>query len=226
VSGSGDIDKRIAKLRQSWEDFAFHDARDEPARDSTRARLAAREILTRDLITRYPTQFRISRTWGDFFTFGPEIAGGWLPIFVRLVADVQRALERFPQLGPRFRWTQVKEKHAELRAYWQMGGRRMRLMVELDLGRSRIRAEPSPRGKLEALIARLVRAAELEASNTCETCGRKPAHVYRFGWWTNLCAKHYSERKARDREARLQAIPLRQRHRAVLRDQCQKGGMR
>jgi hypothetical protein len=209
------VEGRIAKLRAGWEEFAFVDATNDAAREAARERLRARVTLARDLIARFPTQFRPSPTWGDFFHFGPEIAPGWIPIFVRLVADVQLELDKASELGRRFRWTQVKEKYAEMRAYWQLAGRRRRLIADLQLGRSRMRLEPSPRGTLEQRIAELVHAAELEASRTCETCGSQPARIYRFGWWTNLCTQHYHERKARDREARRQAIPLRLKHRAA-----------
>jgi hypothetical protein len=84
---------------------------------------------------------------------------GWrTQILGRLAADLE-------VLDPNLTVLQVKEKFAELRVYVAV-------------------SDPS----VEGAVQQRIRAAEAEASHTCERCGRQPAQIDpRYHWIITLC---------------------------------------
>jgi hypothetical protein len=128
---------------------------------------------------KYPYQFG-----ADFFELNPSFETGWMPIFERLCAEVDRALDG--EVKALFRWHQVKEKLGGLRAYWSFGFD--------DDAHSAFRKTPAG-----IAIIRAIQSAEDESDRTCEVCGATPAALgraaddagYRI---QTLCDEHIGER--------------------------------
>lgn len=154
-----------------------------------------RERALADLRARFGYMFEPTKEWPDFFRFNPAIGDGWMPIFVRLCEAVDRVL--IPEEKPRFRWHQVKQKYAGLRAYWGLEGRALNIYVDVtEPGVGVTTGIYGPADNLAARLMPLIRTAEDEAARTCETCGTQPASVDRTGGYLmTLCRVHAQARR-------------------------------
>lgn len=207
------IEKRIAKLQAGWRQWAFYGADTPEQRSAVEARLAEREAFAREMLTRFPDQFRTPRGREDFFVSSPSLLPGWMPTFIRLVEAVDRELDDLSRR--RFAWVQAKQKLAEFRAYYVMTGRKPRITVDQLTPGSIVTLAPAPRDNIEARIDAAIERASAEAATTCEKCGTRSARVYRYGWHCVLCNQHYRQAEERDR-------PERERQEARLREREEK----
>ena len=205
-----DIEKRMKKLQAAWRVWAFYRADTPEKRAAVEERLADREAFAREMIARFPFQFRTPRAREDFFISSPLLLPGWMPIFVRLCEAVDHELDDVNRR--RFAWLQVKQKYAGLRAYWIMAGRKPRITVDAQMPGYIVTMDQAPRDDVEARIVAAIERAAVEASDTCEKCGSRPAKVYGWGWHVVLCDQHYAETEERDRPER-EAQERRQRER-------------
>lgn len=210
---SAAIEKRIAKLQAAWRQWAFYGADTPEQRSAVEERLAEREAFAREMIARFPHQFRTPRGREDFFASSPSLMPGWVPIFVRLCEAVENELDDVSRR--RFAWTQAKQKFAGFRAYYLMTGRKPRITVDQLTPVSIVTLAPTPRDNIEARIDAAIERAAAEASDTCELCGTRPAKVYQWGWHCVLCDAHYRDAEERDR-------PERERQEARLREREEK----
>jgi len=103
-----------------------------------------------------------------------DCGAGWHDILDRLTADIKAVITAITprvKVDKVFKILQVKEKFGCLRYYYY-----------LDLNEAH-------RNKIYALV----RAAEKESSQTCETCG-KPGKVHNdLSWVKTLCDVHRTE---------------------------------
>jgi len=115
--------------------------------------------------------------WG--FSCGP----GWYPLLFDLCQKIDYVSRR---LGIIVKASQVKEKFATLRFYWN-GILRPKPQSE-DL--------PTNMSMDDDIIDTLVSHAENESARTCDVCGEY-GKTYRIcGWMRTLCAKHAAEEAA------------------------------
>lgn len=113
-----------------------------------------------DLIKKYPYQFN---NYTQFY-----LSPGWLALFSELCERIDKFFESVTLKDKEtFKWVQIKEKFACLRAYADYSGER------------------------GADIQEIIRDAENRASVTCEKCGDDGKRGNPTGHWLHaVCDKH------------------------------------
>jgi hypothetical protein len=113
---------------------------------------------------RYPYQFLDRRLL---------ISAGWLPLFERLCADIDRVLGSDKH---EFQWMDIRQKYGGLRLDWEM-----RRDCEKD--------------DVSARVFRLITEAEDLSESTCEVCGQ-PGEIEQQAFWLDcLCSEHRRQRR-------------------------------
>lgn len=130
-------------------------------------------------VERHSSMSKTCMCWG--FNVGP----GWRIILYDLCRRIDFASKR---MGIKVVATQVKEKFASLRFYWQGEARKSFLRRLWDRYLSTRPAKPS-RIAYE-IIESLVSSASNVSAHTCEACGEWGKTYKISGWQRTLCSEH------------------------------------
>ena len=168
--------------------------------------------LERQLVKDYPTifQFHGGNPSETCMAWGCEHDDGWHDL-IRNLCDYITAISRrrmYVKLkdgltvtdehgdsdyihidSPIVRFTQVKEKFAGLRIYFDMY-HEIPDNVSATLDEDNLEEEKS---KIWNRVSDAVEFTEFISHKTCEVCGKK-GKVYRNGWWKTLCEDHKGNR--------------------------------
>ena len=142
-----------------------------------RARIAALE-------TKFAHQFE--RSPGHWL--GIDVGLGWIDIVEALCARIDRELTPFERR--RFRWSQIKQKWAELRAYYHLDGSLARLHVDVAGPMERLHFVAGKNDPLSTKVDAFIREAAEAASRTCEVCGAPGRRSKQGGWFLVACQRH------------------------------------
>lgn len=128
-----------------------------------------RKELEQKLFNDFPSFFRW-REKGPKYTlmvFGFDFGDGWFDLVYQLCGDIQKLLEKDPELKKEFIVLQVKEKFAGLRFYV---------------------------GSATDEIFDRINKAEEESYKICEICGEPGIPRWDLFWKQTLCDKHYNKK--------------------------------
>ena len=153
-------------------------------------------LSLKDLQARYPYQFKDPE-------LGVSMAKGWVAVFARLCADVDRVLGQ-DKRG--FHWSQVKEKFGSARFYFQFEGRKpdLRLDIQMPGGvlsqvmpfERRTRTDQDLRfEQVKTEIQRLAMLAEVATKRVCLVCGKEASQDAGTGYVLVLCPEHRAQRQ-------------------------------
>lgn len=119
--------------------------------------------LDKFLCAQYPKLFaqRMHRPRDTAMCWGFECGDGWFNVIDNLCKEIQEYLDNNPHIE-QIHAVQVKEKYGGLRFY-------------LDFSTEE--------------IDKMIRKAEVEASKTCDVCG-KPGELGGSGWYATRCEEH------------------------------------
>lgn len=118
-----------------------------------------------ELIEAYPDIFHPLPDNPGLAQASPECGEGWRDLLERACARIRAAVQAD---GGSFKATQIKEKYATLRFYWEGA-----LSPEAD-----------------AEVEEIIDLAEARSACTCEVCGEK-GWLYQSGcWMMTRCAEH------------------------------------
>jgi len=99
----------------------------------------------------------------------PCVGDGWADLLQRACVRILTAVQAD---GGSFRFTEIKEKYATLRAYW----------------------EGSLSPEADAMVEEAIDLAEARSACTCEICG-EVGQLHGPGWLTTRCAAHAEGRR-------------------------------
>lgn len=116
----------------------------------------------------------------------PEVGDGWCDLLQRACARIRAAVQA--DVGS-FKATQLKEKYATLRFYWEGA-----LSPEAD-----------------ARVEEAIDLAEARSACTCEICG-EVGQLYGPGWLTTRCAAHADGRRPVEIRPGLENIRIEERY--------------
>lgn len=144
----------------------------------------------------YPYQFQTT-------PLGINVAKGWMPIFTRLSADVDRILGE-DKRG--FHWSEVKEKFGSARFYYEFKGRKPDLRLDLQMPSGvlsqtvpferQIRSDQDRSfEQINAEVRRLAMRAEVATRRVCLVCGKEGSQDVDAGYALVLCAEHQAQRR-------------------------------
>ncbi len=156
--------------------------------------------------------YQFSRT----FAFGLSIEPGWLPIIMRVCEQVDDVMTKGNVSKNCFSWLQVKEKFGGLCMYWsrpwnppsnagynryfnRLGAFDFEEGIskdEIELVTLAIATACMVPESVSEQITKIIRAAEVEASETCQFCGKAgTSRELQDGWLVTACEAH-SRRQA------------------------------
>jgi hypothetical protein len=118
-----------------------------------------------DLIETYPDLFHPFPDDRGVAEASPECGAGWQDLLERACARIRAAVLAD---GGTFEFTQIKEKYATVRLYWEGA-----LSPEAD-----------------AWIEEIIDLAEARSACTCEVCGAEGCLHRAGGWLMTRCAAH------------------------------------
>jgi hypothetical protein len=118
-----------------------------------------------ELIDAYPDLFHPLPNNPGVAEASPECGAGWQDLMERACARIRAAVQAD---GGTFKFTQIKEKYATARLYWEGA-----LSPEAD-------------ARVEEIIDR----AEARSACTCEVCGAEGCLHRAGGWLMTRCAAH------------------------------------
>ena len=116
-----------------------------------------------DLIEAYPDLFHPLPDNPGVAQASPECGAGWQDLLERACARIRAAVQAD---GGTFKFTQIKEKYATARLYWEGA-----LSLEAD-----------------ARVEEIIDLAE--ARSACEVCGAEGRLYNRDGWLATACLEH------------------------------------
>ena len=115
-----------------------------------------------------------------------SVPRGWVPLVVRLFADIDAMLD--DEQAKRFHVLQIKEKFASLSVCWKLAGQTTTVIdVTGPEGVERLRMKPRRPTQLFERVSTQVRVAETDSRNICQRCGAEGAKVGGRGWLVTLC---------------------------------------
>jgi hypothetical protein len=118
-----------------------------------------------ELVKAYPDLFHPLPDSPGVAQASPECGAGWRNLLERACARIRAAVQAD---GGSFKATQIKEKYATLRFYWE--------------------GALSP--KADAQVDEIIDLAEARSACTCEVCGEE-GRLYQSGYWMmTRCALH------------------------------------
>jgi hypothetical protein len=118
-----------------------------------------------ELIEAYPDIFHPLPDHPGVAQASPECGAGWRALLEHACARIRAAVQAD---GGSFRATQIKEKYATLRFYWESA-----LSPEAD-----------------AEVDEIIDLAEARSACTCEQCGKPGRPFNRGGWFMTACDEH------------------------------------
>ena len=98
-----------------------------------------------------------------------SVHAGWLPIIETLCEGVDKRLSRFERR--RLRWSQVKQKWAQLRIYFDLDGELAREHVDIAMPGEVVHMVSGVDDPLAEKIDAMIAEASEKAAATCEYCG-------------------------------------------------------
>lgn len=119
---------------------------------------------------------------------GIDVGLGWIDIVEALCARIDRELTPFERR--RFRWSQIKQKWGELRAYYHLDGALARLHVDVATPTERLHFVAGKDDPLSIKVDAFVLEAAEQASRTCEICGAPGSRSRQGGWILIACETH------------------------------------
>ena len=113
----------------------------------------------------------LRQRFADHFSGQCDISvhAGWLPILNALCERVGEELTPFERR--RFRWSQIKQKWGELRAYFDLDGELARVHVDIACPGELVHMVSGMDDPLATKIDALIAEAVEKAATTCEYCG-------------------------------------------------------
>lgn len=124
--------------------------------------------LQKKLFNDFPSFFRDRETLkSSLMGFGFDCGDGWFDLIYQLCVDIQKLLEKTPELKKDFIVIQVKEKFAGLRFYI---------------------------GSATNEIFERIHKAEEDSYTICEICGKPGVPRWDLLWKQTLCDNHYQEK--------------------------------
>jgi len=118
--------------------------------------------LANKLIKKYKFLQKKIKDPYPYVLFGIECGDGWYKLLDNLSSKIKKELEKDKKLKKNFYVTQIKEKFGGLRFYISYGNDK---------------------------IFKLIRKAEDDSFDICESCGEKGKLINYRGWYITLCKK-------------------------------------
>ena len=141
--------------------------------------------MINDLERRYAHQLERPPHW-----LGMSIWDGWIPIVRALFERIDRELTPFELR--RFRWSQIKQKWGQLRAYYHLDGQLARQHIDVMTPTDLIHVVSGRDDPLSTKVDEFIRNAAKQAADSCEMCGAPGKVVNCKGWVVVTCLAHES----------------------------------